>query len=1334
MKKFIMMGLITLFMPMLLEADSHTKFKQRHVIKAPTSLTHEPEGSRGPTPPVIDQIDLTPINPDGCWGITYDWERDGLWITQYDPAQSNWVYCIQKTSPCIKIDSFQLGSGAPASYRLGIAFAGNDNMYMTGYDNTLYHIDMTTGSGSVYRTMPWSNAEGLAWSVFDDAAYPGDWYSDQCAWAIPSQTGAWNTWSSIVQPSGLAASYSATVQPQWLFVCNEYNPPPAANIYRYGLVNGVPDATPDFIWDLPIGMTQTYTADCAYDGQYLYILDQSDPNMVWVLDVAIDPWLETSIKVPFRPSAMVWNATDNKIYVGGGGDSVTIIDGATNNIITNIRVNPTLGNPPFPDNGYERGLVWNPTNNKVYAAGHDSITIINGATNNIITTVPRGITDETGAMVWNSINNKVYVVNGTSNDVTVIDGVSNNVIATVPVGDWPRWLVYNSFDNKIYVGNDGEGENSVSVIDGTTNNVITTIPVGERPRDGVWNSIHDKLYVFNEVGSDITVIDGVTNNVITTLFGGTWPVDGVWNSTNDKLYVANSFGMAVTIIDCASDKFIYTATVESFPCAAAWNSTKNRVFVANAHSDNVSVIDGATNLVTHTIPVGDYPHRIIYNTTNDRIYVANLLDSTVSVIKDQGSTGIPEINTSPSELVFNYNLSEGYTGFQTKTVTRKIDPVIDPDLTQKMAGYSEEELIPIIINMAEHVDLDYLLLHTKNLSKKERRGLVISQLKSVAQTTQTQLLKYLQDMEKRGKVEKIIPLWITNSVGVKATRRAIEQISQIQGIGAICFDPPLELIDNQKNQGYPALPNRAVVWNVEKINAPGVWQDGYTGKGVVIGHLDSGVNYNHTDLADHMWDGSSLGFLHHGYDFANDDNDPMDDNGHGTHVAGTVAGDGTAGTQTGVAPDARIMAIKTSPGTGVTFIQGVQFAINYGADILTCSVGWEYELPWSGNWARVLGRGVYAAGVVWSCAAGNGGLNGGVHKSVPYDIIVPACLPAPWYAPNGGNNSVIAVGATDASDVIADFSSWGPTYWDNSIYDDYPYPPGLLKPDVSAPGVNITSLDYASNSGYVSGWDGTSMAAPHLAGTIALLLEKNPYLTPRQIDSIIEVTSIELGPAGRDSLYGAGRIDAYEASLAVTASTSRNKTFYVENESGATGGLSIGGITWSASWIKKVEPTLCGIPVSQSWPIKVYVDSAGIPAPGTYWDTLWIHSNDPDENPYPEPVCLITTIIGIEETEKTTQLPVANALSYTWPNPFRSSTQISYAIANESKVSLVVYNVLGQQIKTLVNRKQGPGHYEIAWDAKDDKGRQVAAGVYFVQLNVSGSEEFKQNKKAVLLH
>jgi hypothetical protein len=126
-------------------------------------------------------------------------------------------------------------------------------------------------------------------------------------------------------------------------------------------------------------------------------------------------------------------------------------------------------------------------------------------------------------------------------------------------------------------------------------------------------------------------------------------------------------------------------------------------------------------------------------------------------------------------------------------------------------------------------------------------------------------------------------------------------------------------------------------------------------------------------------------------------------------------------------------------------------------------------------------------------------------------------------------SGVITVGATNIGDGIAGFSGRGPVSWQNaSPWFDYPWPSemGLLDPDVSAPGVNVTSLRYNNNSGYVGGWNGTSMATPHVAGLIALMLSKNPMLTPAELDSIIETTSVDLGTPGKDNNYGAGRIDA----------------------------------------------------------------------------------------------------------------------------------------------------------------------------------------------------------------
>ena len=151
-----------------------------------------------------------------------------------------------------------------------------------------------------------------------------------------------------------------------------------------------------------------------------------------------------------------------------------------------------------------------------------------------------------------------------------------------------------------------------------------------------------------------------------------------------------------------------------------------------------------------------------------------------------------------------------------------------------------------------------------------------------------------------------------------------------------------------------------------------------------------------------------------------------------------------------------------------------------------------------------------SAGVTVIAAAGNGGPGAGT-------IIFPA-----------GEKNVIAVGAVYSSDDIASFSSRGPITVDGE---------NLTKPDVSAPGVGITSLNYLTN-GYtalIQGYSasGTSMATPHVSGTAALLLQaarnKGVFLSPAQVRSILENTSVDLGAPGKDNIYGAGRIDVFEA-------------------------------------------------------------------------------------------------------------------------------------------------------------------------------------------------------------
>ncbi|MFC1683540.1 S8 family serine peptidase [Candidatus Zixiibacteriota bacterium] len=506
--------------------------------------------------------------------------------------------------------------------------------------------------------------------------------------------------------------------------------------------------------------------------------------------------------------------------------------------------------------------------------------------------------------------------------------------------------------------------------------------------------------------------------------------------------------------------------------------------------------------------------------------------------------------------------------------------VITPQLTERMALAEPDELIRINIVMAQRPDPAQLRVGTKGLYKLEKRQLVIDRLRQLADESQAGVLSLLERAQVDGKVTRLGSLWLGNAIFCSATREIIQQVAAMGNIRSVDWDefrPMLHytredareadvfklvkkeraahagemstMVEASSETGAKLL-SKEIVWNLTKINADDVWGLGYTGDGVLVANLDTGVNYNHLDLQDHMWDGSAFGLYNHGFNFVNGTSDPMDDDstspGHGTHTAGTIAGDGTAGSQVGVAPDAIIIACKILDGAGLGTEAdtwwAMQSAVLFGADVLSMSAGWVHEWdPDLCTWREECDN-LLALDIVFCTSAGNGRPYPPYgHFTIPDDISTPADVPAPWYPlPNPGDehhSSILAIGAVTSSDVVCSFSSYGPTEWDTTCtdpdhdYDDYPYPPGLIKPDLCAPGQYIKSLAHDDNSGYRGplGWAGTSMACPHVAGTVALMLEKNPDLTAVEIDSILETTSVDLGSAGRDNYYGGGRIDALAA-------------------------------------------------------------------------------------------------------------------------------------------------------------------------------------------------------------
>ncbi|MFQ5905248.1 MAG: S8 family peptidase, partial [bacterium] len=369
----------------------------------------------------------------------------------------------------------------------------------------------------------------------------------------------------------------------------------------------------------------------------------------------------------------------------------------------------------------------------------------------------------------------------------------------------------------------------------------------------------------------------------------------------------------------------------------------------------------------------------------------------------------------------------------------------------------------------------------------------------------------------------------------------IKAVSEDPQVGMIFLDGepmiPVSDIRGLRQPPYTA-PQSDTSWASKQVRALEVWQLGYRGQGVVVGMVDTGVNYNHMDLENRLWhnegeipnngiDDDGNGYIddYIGFNFKDLNGDPMDYDGHGTWTASIVVGDGTAGKLTGVAPEARIICCKWGSSMGTVWL-AFQYCADNGADIVSASVGY---LHGSGSVvARSICDYLLSLGVVLSAAAGNGAHNNGDHEPAPYDIVSPGVVPSPWSSPNG-KSATITVGATRPGDGIAGFSSWGPTVWDFSPpNDDYPYPPGLMKPDVCAPGVAVPGASYSSINGYVVA-DGTSGATPCNAGVIALMLSADSLLSPVEIDSILETTAVELGPPGKDSLYGAGRVDALMA-------------------------------------------------------------------------------------------------------------------------------------------------------------------------------------------------------------
>lgn len=266
---------------------------------------------------------------------------------------------------------------------------------------------------------------------------------------------------------------------------------------------------------------------------------------------------------------------------------------------------------------------------------------------------------------------------------------------------------------------------------------------------------------------------------------------------------------------------------------------------------------------------------------------------------------------------------------------------------------------------------------------------------------------------------------------------------------------------------------------------------GIKGKGIKVAVVDTGVDYTHPYLGG----GFGPGFkVIGGYDFINNDSDPMDDNSHGTHVAGIIAAQ--APTYTGVAPEASLLAYKVlgngGGGNWSGVIAGIERAVIDKADVISMSLGGPGSID--DPVATATNKAVELGAVV-VVAAGNSG---------PREETVGS---------PGLAKDAITVAASDKQDKIASFSSRGPVI-------------GLdvIKPEITAPGVKILST---VPGGKEAAYSGTSMATPHISGVVALMLQNNRSLTPKDVKQILMSSALDIG--GGVFSQGAGRVQAFKA-------------------------------------------------------------------------------------------------------------------------------------------------------------------------------------------------------------
>ena len=457
-------------------------------------------------------------------------------------------------------------------------------------------------------------------------------------------------------------------------------------------------------------------------------------------------------------------------------------------------------------------------------------------------------------------------------------------------------------------------------------------------------------------------------------------------------------------------------------------------------------------------------------------------------------------------------------------------PVIEPTLQPRMTQTPPGQQLPVIVTLRDQADLTPFVAQAPRvramaaMERRSHREMLVRTLRNKAETSQMGIGRRLRD---RG-VEHVRSLWLINGLAFRATPELISELSALPEVESIRYDEIIQL-----PRITPAADSdlNTVEDNIDLINAPALWALGYTGQGVTVAIVDSGVDVQHPELGP-RWRGGSNSWFNAvaencgtvGVTCATscDTNttEPCDfidaqNFAHGTGVAGVLVGGSAGGTAIGVAPGAQWIAAKifdSNDGAPLSIIHqafawlldpdGVP-ATDDAPDVVNGS--WGYD---PGNCSEEFGTALQAfkaAGIAVAFAAGNAGPAADTGTS-------PGNYPESFAVGSVGNSFFTQTTA------ISDFSSRGPSPCDGSIF-----------PEVVAPGfVRTTDFSFGGLPLYTS-IHGTSFATPHVAGVMALLLSAFPGTPVADLEGTLQQSATDLGTIGPDNDYGYGLVNALAA-------------------------------------------------------------------------------------------------------------------------------------------------------------------------------------------------------------